>query len=110
MKDDGRIVATRRAGPPLRLRRWHLIVVGVIVLAVLGGVIAAPYLDPNRNFTRDSCISAEPYHLHPYLRISILGSNYAIPANIGITASCTKPLHTHTPSDPGTGFVQLHVE
>ena len=110
MKDEGRLVQARRTAPPLRLRRWQLLAVGVVVLVVLGGIVAAPYLDPNRNFTRDSCITSEVFHLHPFLRINILGSDYPISANIGITANCAKPLHTHSGYNPATGFVQLHVE
>lgn len=110
MKDEGRLVAARRGGPPLRVRRWQLLALGVVVLLVLGGIVAAPYLDPNRNFSRDSCISSEPFHLHPFLRINILGNDYPIPANIGIGPNCTKPLHTHSGYNPASGFVQIHVE
>jgi len=97
-------------GPRLRIRRIHVASVLGVVLLVAGAYAAAPYFDPYRNFTRDTCIASEPYHIHPYLRITINGNWYPVPTDIGISPTCTRPLHTHTPSDPSTGFVQLHVE
>lgn len=89
-----------------------MIILLVAVLLVLGGIVVAPYLDPNRNFTRDSCIPSEivPYHFHPFLRINTVGNDYPVPANIGILPGCTKPLHTHSGYNPSTGFVQIHME
>jgi len=110
LKEDGRVEVPRQAAPPLRLRRWHVAVVAGILVVGAGAVWAAPYFDPARTFTRDSCITSEVFHLHPFLRIDILGSSYPIPASIGISPGCVKPLHTHTASDPTTGFVQLHLE
>ncbi|MDG6929157.1 MAG: hypothetical protein JRN39_06420 [Nitrososphaerota archaeon] len=43
-------------------------------------------------------------HIHPYLVINIEGSNVTIPADIGLTGSCTEPLHTHDASGV------IHVE
>lgn len=47
---------------------------------------------------------ATQFHIHPHLEIVISGQRQVIPANIGISASCMHPLHTHDAS--GT----LHVE
>lgn len=43
-------------------------------------------------------------HIHPQISILINGGHLAIPANIGITADCMRPVHTHDTSS------QLHVE
>ncbi len=43
-------------------------------------------------------------HIHPQLSILINGGHLGIPANIGITADCMRPIHTHDASS------QLHVE
>lgn len=43
-------------------------------------------------------------HIHPQLSILVNGGHLAIPANIGITADCMRPVHTHDASS------QLHVE
>jgi hypothetical protein len=43
-------------------------------------------------------------HIHPHLSIIINGQAVAIPADIGITPTCTRPVHTH--DDTGT----IHVE
>lgn len=102
--------APRKVRAPIRIRRIHVGVILGVVLVVAGAYAAAPYFDPYARFTRDSCIASESFHIHQYLRITIEGAWYPIPTDIGISASCTRPLHTHTASDPSTGFVQLHVE
>lgn len=43
-------------------------------------------------------------HIHPQLSILVNGGHIAIPANIGISADCMRPVHTHDASS------QLHVE
>lgn len=43
-------------------------------------------------------------HIHPHLKIFVKGEEIKIPANIGVSASCMKPIHTH--DDTGT----LHLE
>ena len=110
IKEEGRPIASMPTGRPIRIRKWHVLAVVAVVFVVIGGVLVAPYIDPNRNFTRDSCVTMEIFHFHPFLRINILGSDYPIPGNIGITAGCHKPIHTHSGYDPSSGFVQLHVE
>lgn len=47
---------------------------------------------------------ATQFHIHPVLKITVIGQNQVIPANVGITASCMHSIHTHDTS--GT----LHVE
>jgi hypothetical protein len=43
------------------------------------------------------CINHESisYHVHPTLSIVVDGIAQAVPANIGITATCMHPIHTH---------------
>jgi hypothetical protein len=43
-------------------------------------------------------------HIHPQLSIKIKGESYTIPADIGISATCMRPIHTH--DETGT----LHLE
>ena len=43
-------------------------------------------------------------HIHPTLEINILGQNYEIPANTGISEAGMKVIHTHDSSG------ELHVE
>ena len=43
-------------------------------------------------------------HIHPHLKIFVKSEEIKIPANIGISASCMRPIHTH--DDTGT----LHLE
>jgi len=44
------------------------------------------------------------FHIHPHLQIIMNGKNEVVPANIGITADCMHPVHTHDT----TG--EIHVE
>lgn len=48
--------------------------------------------------------AAAGMHIHPRLEIEINGEERSIPANIGVSVGCMKPLHTHDAS--GT----LHIE
>lgn len=70
-------------------------------LAALGGRGGEPITDVTR-----ACVQhrAGGMHIHPHLAIRIDGHDRAIPANMGITAGCMRPIHTH--DDSGT----LHLE
>lgn len=102
----------RRSGSPIRIRGWHIGAVLGIAAIVLVAVVVAPYMDPNRNFTVDSCISefSVAYHIHVRLSIAIEGSLVPVPVNTGITPTCTKPIHTHADYDPASEPAVLHVE
>lgn len=93
-------------------------IVLIIVIALAGGAAwyfvsnpggsssttaTAPTGDP----TLTTCITdATPLaeHIHPHLEVVINGQPVTIPANIGISATCQRPVHTHDAS--GT----IHVE
>ena len=113
LKEEGRETVPRRNGGPIRIRRWQVaIIVGVVLLAA-GGYVVAPYLDPNRSFNRDSCINefAISYHIHITLHLFIDSNHMPIPTNVGRTPACTKPLHTHDGEyDPNTQPARIHVE
>ena len=109
--------APRGAGRPPRVRFWLRPIHGVAV-AVVAIVILAVFLVPrgpstNASFSVDSCISdaSVAYHIHPDLSILIQANRYPIPRNIGVTAGCVKPLHTHDSDyDPATQPATIHVE
>jgi hypothetical protein len=113
LKEEGRETVPRHNAAPIRIRRWQVaMIVGVILLAA-GGYVVAPYLDPNRGFSRDSCINElqVPYHIHITLHIFVDGNHLPIPTNVGRSPACTKPLHTHDGEyDPNTQPARLHVE
>jgi len=82
--------------------------VGVIIFLVIG---LGPQLwssFQNRNVDpRERCVQhgeALSMHIHPNLEINIEGKPVEIPANIGITDTCMKPVHTHDT----TG--KIHIE
>ena len=115
LKAGGRTATRKASRAPLRIRRWQIVLAVGIGAIVLVGYVVAPYFDPYRNFGPDSCINeisvpnSPPYHLHPYLTIDVVGTPHPIPGQIGITSTCTHPIHTHSGSD-ATGAAQLHVE
>lgn len=86
----------------------------VLILILIGGVLwyyvspatstSAPtsVSDPVLSCNDESKGLAE--HIHPHLTIIINGQQVTIPANIGLSASCEHPIHTHDES--GT----IHVE
>lgn len=115
LKEEGRSAAPKRGRAPIRVRRWQIAIALGLAGVVLGGIVVAPYFDPYRNFGPDSCIneiaipSNPPYHMHPFLAILVSGTAHPVPAQLGITPTCTHPLHTHSGSE-ASGVVQLHVE
>jgi hypothetical protein len=74
----------------------------VICAAVVGSIVSLVTESPRKlSETPDpliTCVrhSIQPYSISATLRITIEGEDLAIPANIGITSGCTKPLHTDT--------------
>ena len=88
-------------------------IVCIVVLLVVVAAVVAPYFDPWRNFSRDSCIGHEnvPYHIHPWLLITIDGSPQFIPDDVGHFPGCLKPLHTHQGvGETGSLGRKIHVE
>jgi len=112
LRTDERYRPAARPGEGFRVRRWHVATIAAVLLIAAGAYAVAPLLDPWATFSVRSCIPSDPpaYHIHPFLRIDIEGSPYPIPGGIGITSSCTNPVHTHDGHDPTTHFVEVHVE
>jgi len=88
-----------------KLTKFNLILpialggVGIGAALLINYVMAGPpplqQCIPNENM---------PYHSHAYLNVTLDGKPFTVPANIGITESCVKPMHTH-----GTDGV-IHME
>lgn len=101
-----------------------LIIVAVLALAVVVGYFAVagrnsssgdgekPFIDPNADpelqkmlsFNLRQHTASLALHIHPVLEIEILGRREVIPADIGISKSGMRVIHTHDAS--GT----LHIE
>ena len=62
--------------------------------------------NPDQGGVLDACVqhTGVGMHIHPHLSITINGQPQKIPANIGVTPLCMRPIHTH--DDSGT----LHLE
>lgn len=112
IRAEPRYAPRKPASAGLRIRPLHVGLVLAAVAVVAGAIVLAPLFDPYRNFTIDSCVPEGDvaFHIHPRLRIVIRGSPFPVPANVGNQAGCMKAVHTHGGSDPGTGFVEIHVE
>lgn len=93
--EPGRI-PRRTAGRPIRVRRWHVLVLVVVVLGGLGGY----YLVESATHPPSlPCIGGEGgqlYHWHTQLTIFSGSTKIVIPASIGLSAFCIEPTHTHT--------------
>lgn len=118
LRQEERYAPAPRAAPRFRLRKVHIAFLAAVVLLGAGAYVVSPYLVPNSSFSIDSCIRDPDvvYHIHPRLSIFILGNRYPIPYNIGVTATCTKPVHTHDANaanggyNPSTDPALIHVE
>jgi len=92
--EPGRI-PRRTAGRPIRVRRWHILVVVAVVFGGFGGyylVQSATHPPPL------PCIGGEGgqvYHWHTQLNIFSGPTKIVIPADVGISALCLEPVHTH---------------
>jgi len=96
---------------------WTLIVPSVVVVVIVLGII---YVESSTgpstilttapdNYTFPFSCSGEGslfMHVHPWLRIIINGQNIEVPADIGLTSSCTQPVHTHDAS----GIIHIESE
>ncbi len=96
--------ARRKAAAPIRVQRWQVAVVALVVLSGVGVYYAIQNLTPGTNEPFPCVTGTLIYHWHPTLTIYSGGVLVTIPANIGLTAGCAEPLHTHDTS--GT----IHVE
>lgn len=94
-----------------RGRKNIVVWAAVIVLIVAGGFGIYKFLfsgtgGPVVFDITNTCINhtGASMHIHPELRIVINGEKQDVPANVGVSPACMRPLHTH--DDTG----RLHVE
>lgn len=79
-----------------KLTKWQLIIpvilggAGVGIALVVNLAVAGPP-------PLEQCIPSEnmAFHHHSKINATLNGEPYIVPANIGLTPSCVKPLHTH---------------
>jgi len=88
----------------------------VIIVVLLGGAIwyfvapavfsGHPPTTPTGDPTLTTCINegSLAMHIHVRLSITVNGQPVDIPANVGVDATCTRPVHTH--DDTG----EIHIE
>ena len=100
--------APRPAKKPKSLRRRNRHEKEIAVAAVAVALVVGMYFVVAPSFASYPvpCVTSNSLaeHIHPYLRISIDNQDVAIPADVGFSASCAEPVHTHDAS----GI--LHVE
>ncbi len=97
--------------------RWVIatavvLIIFILVVAAAAHLVTLPLSTPGTGPLADPtltiCISSidvfPAEHIHSYLVIIINGEPITIPANIGITETCIRPVHTHDSSG------MIHVE
>lgn len=91
--------------PKKKLNKWQLIIPVVLSGAGTGIALGINYFIAGPP-PLEQCIPNEnmPFHQHAYLNVTLDDQPFTVPANIGITSNCVKPLHTHDAD--GT----IHVE
>lgn len=101
----------RARAHPNRGSHLRLTIAVILILIVIGAAWYYISVSPSApNITGDPtlqvCIGSTPLaeHIHPHLQIIVIGAPVTIPANIGITSDCMRPIHTHDTSDT------IHVE
>jgi hypothetical protein len=97
-------IPRRKAGRPIRVRRWQVLLLVAVVVGGLGSyyLVQAATHPPSL-----PCIGGEGgqlYHWHVQLNIFSGSTRIVIPAGIGMSAFCLEPLHTHLADG------QIHIE
>ncbi len=96
--------AERKIQPALRgvIATAVFLIIFILVVAAAAHLItlpSAPGTGPLADPTLTICISSidvfTAEHIHSHLIIIINGEPITIPANIGITETCIRPIHTH---------------
>lgn len=97
LKREGGGTAGKTSAPPFRLSRLHMAVIALVAILGLTAYYVSPYFQaPPGTFP---CVTGSlVYHWHTQLTITVAGNPYTIPADIGLTATCSEPLHTHDTS------------
>ncbi len=96
--------ARRKGAAPIRVRRWQVAVVALVVLSGVGVYYAIQNTAPGTNQPFPCVTGTLIYHWHTTLTVYSGGVAVTIPANIGFSPVCAEPVHTHDTS--GT----IHVE
>lgn len=101
--ESGRVVL-KKAAAPIRVRKWHVAVLALVVLGGVGIYYLAPYFSPGASQPFPCATPPIVYHWHTQLTIFSGGAQVTIPADVGVSPGCHQPLHTHDT----TG--QIHIE
>lgn len=101
-KEEKRLTQNQKIKKYAKVLLWTT----AVVLVLSGG---GWYMAKSGFFTYDPlnlCVqhTGVGMHIHPHLKIFTKGEEVKIPANIGISGGCMRPIHTH--DDSGT----LHLE
>ena len=84
-----------------------LLIIIAIILSAIWFLNSNSAKDEEMNFDlMNECIQHVnlSLHIHPHLEIVVNGEKQIIPANIGVSTSCMRPVHTH--DQTGT----IHIE
>ena len=92
----------------LRKRNRHPVVIGLAAVAIVLGLGLYVLVAPNFAPLPVPCTGGENYtHIHPYLRISIEGTNVPVPAGLGLNVRGCAVMILHTHDASGIIHVEL---
>lgn len=92
---------TKPRKPPQEKKKKKLTKMQLILPIALGGVGTAMAIIINMVLVGppplEQCIPGEdvPFEQQAYINVTLNGQPFTVPANIGITSDCVRPLHTH---------------
>ena len=88
-----------------KLTKWQLIIPPLLVGGAVGlaiviniAIAGPPPLEQCLTGSMSSGDSKYSFHQHAYLNVTLDGQPFTVPANVGITSDCVKPLHTNDTS------------
>lgn len=88
-----------------KLTKWQLILPPILVGAGTGialvinmAIAGPPPLEQCIPESMPSTGSKYTFHQHAYLNVTLDDQPFTVPANVGITSDCVKPLHTNDTS------------
>jgi len=97
--------APKTTALPIRVRRWHVVLVALIVIGGTGAYFLAPYFAPCAGGPFPNVAGTiQIDHWHVSLLVHSGNEQVPIAANIGASQGCMQPVHTHE----GTGQIHIH--
>lgn len=107
LKEEPGRIPPKKVARPIRVPKWQIAIVVVILLGGVGAYyLVSPGPQPFPCLTGPESGPGLIYHWHTQLTIFSGAAPVPIPGDVGRSASCTQPLHTHD----ATGRIHIETE